>query len=151
MMSPLTRSNLILSAGARVCAIARDDVIEVMRALPIASVAGAPPFVLGLSVVRGAPIPVVDLGALIGAERSAPTRFVALRLGDRRAALAVEAVLGVRDLDVATFGGLPPLLKDSDADIVDAIGMLDERLLFLLDAGRIVPDQVWRFLAEDRA
>ena len=52
---------LIVMAGARACAIPLDYVAETMRPLPIEPVAGTPGFVRGVSVIRGAPTPVVDL------------------------------------------------------------------------------------------
>jgi purine-binding chemotaxis protein CheW len=86
-------------------------VVEVMRPLPLEPVIGLPTFILGLSVIRGAPVPVVDLAALTGDRRgSGTTRFVTLGLGERRVAVAVEEVLGVRALDVETLQELPPLL-----------------------------------------
>jgi len=39
------------------CAFFAINVAEVMRPLPIVSLASMPPFVLGLSVIRGAPRP----------------------------------------------------------------------------------------------
>src|SRR5205085_1730186 len=90
---------LLCRMGGRACALRIAQVVETMRPLPVEPVAGAPPFVLGVTLLRGAPAPVIDGGALLGSGRSQPTRFVTLRVGERRAVLAVEAVLGVRTLD----------------------------------------------------
>ena len=51
---------LVVMVGARACAIPLDHVAETMRPLPIEPVAGTPGFVRGVSVIRGAPTPVVD-------------------------------------------------------------------------------------------
>src|SRR5579864_4751234 len=68
---------LFVRAGAHMCALALSNVAEIMRPLPIAPLAGAPEIVRGLSVIRGAPVPVVDLGRLLGSEAQSPsTRFV---------------------------------------------------------------------------
>ena len=56
---------LVVTAGAHACAFPLHHVVEIMRPLPIKSVAGTPGFVRGVSVVRGAPTPVVDLKALL--------------------------------------------------------------------------------------
>ncbi len=66
-----------------------------------------------------------------------------LRLGERRVALAVEEVLGVRALPGATLHRLPPLLSEASRDAVSAIGALDDALLLALDTGRLVPQAVW--------
>ncbi len=92
-------------------------------------------------------MPVVDLGALLGsAEPSLPTRFLTLRLEDRRVALAVKSVVGVRELAPDVLSELPLLLAQADQTAVAAIGMLDAELLLSLEATRIVPDRLWPLL-----
>jgi len=115
-----------------------------MRPLPIESLPSLPPFLIGLSIVRGAPIPVVDAGYLLTAKATgaAATRFVTIKLGSRRAALAVDAVIGVRDLAAAAAHELPPLLHDAE-ELVQTIGALDADLLLVLRSARIVPESVW--------
>lgn len=138
---------LVCRARALLCALPVARVIETMRPLPVEPLAGAPPFVRGLSIIRGAPVPVVDAGSLLGAgggERW--TRYVALRCGERRVALAVEEVVGVRTLSPEVLGDLPPLLDAAGAEIVSRVGTLDARLLLVLQEARLVPDSVWRSL-----
>src|SRR2546425_3225432 len=141
---------LLVRAAGRLCAVPIAHVVEVMRALPVEPIPGAPSFVPGLAIIRGAPTPVVDLGLLTGG-RSADGRFVTLRLGDRRAALAVDAVIGVRALDGWLLQQLPPLLRDAGAEVVDTVGVLDGELLVALRAGRLVPEEVWQALAAREA
>ncbi|VTR92557.1 chemotaxis protein : Uncharacterized protein OS=Pseudogulbenkiania ferrooxidans EGD-HP2 GN=O166_02540 PE=4 SV=1: CheW [Gemmata massiliana] len=136
---------LLTRLGSRLCAIPLVDVMESMRPLPAAPVPGVPSFVKGLAVIRGAPVPVVDLGLLVGATGAAPTgRYVLLRLGERRVAIAVDGVLGVRRLDGSALHKLPPLFQTSDPELTTGIGVRDEQLLFVLQTARIVPDEVWR-------
>ncbi len=139
---------LLVRAGEKLVALALTDVIETMRPLPVSALDGAPTFVLGAAVVRGAPVPVVDARALLGEDRVArpPGRFVSLRQGARRAALAVDDVLGVRTLG-AELGALPPLLQGVAAGLADAVAAIDEQLLLVLRSGRLVPDEVWRAMA----
>jgi purine-binding chemotaxis protein CheW len=142
---------LLCRIGSTIGALALKDVREIMRPLPIESLMGAAPFVLGLAIVRGSPGPVVDAGRLLGlsALRSLSTasassaRFVSLKLGDRTAALAVDEVLDVRSIAVGTLAQIPPLLREAGADLVSAIGALDSRLLVVLEAARLVPDSIW--------
>ena len=111
-----------------------------------------PDFLLGLSVVRGSPVPVVELQVVMGVGRKqAISRFVVLKLGARRVVLAVGAVVGIRELDGAHLDELPPLLREARADVVEAIGVLDTQLLLVLRASRLVPEEVWQRLPETAA
>jgi purine-binding chemotaxis protein CheW len=135
---------LLCRIGSRVGALTLKDVREVMRPLPIEPLAGMPPFVLGLAIVRGFPTPVIDAGRLLGPiGLPSPARFVSLKLGDRTAALAVDAVLDVRSLAARAVAEIPPLLREAGADLVSAIGALDTELLLVLEAARLVPESIW--------
>jgi purine-binding chemotaxis protein CheW len=121
-------------------------VVETMRPLPVEPIAGVPSFVRGVSIIRGVPTPVVDLGEVLGALGGVAERLVTLRLGNRLVALSVDAVLGVRDLDLSTIQELPPLLRGAPQDVIDAIGTLDDEVLMVLRAGWELPDEVWQAL-----
>ena len=140
---------LVVIVGARACAIPLHHVAEIMRPLPIEPVAGTPNFVRGVSVIRGAPTPVVDLKALLeNGEKSATYgRLVTIKLGERRVAIGVDSVVGLTNLDSAQLGELPPILRDLAADLIEAIGTRDAQLLVVLHAARIVPAEVWTTLA----
>ena len=140
-------SLLLCGAGNRVCGLPLEHVLETMRPLPLETIPRMPSFILGLSVVRGAPLPVVDLATLLGQERRASTRFITIRTGKRRIALAVASVLGIRELDGASLARLPPLLQSASAEFVTAIGALDSQLLVILETGRIVSDDAWTALS----
>jgi purine-binding chemotaxis protein CheW len=142
---------LLCRVGSRIVALDVRDVWETMRPLPIEPLTGAPTFVLGLAIVRGFPIPVVDADRLLGSSVSSsatpispsPARFVSLKLGVRGAALAVDAVLEIRALPTGMLANIPPLLGEAGADVVSVIGALDATLLLVLETARLVPDSVW--------
>jgi purine-binding chemotaxis protein CheW len=137
-------SLLLCDAGSRVCGLPLEHVIETMRPLPLEPIPGLPPFMTGLSVIRGAPVPVVELGILLGDERrKAGARFILIRAGERRVALCVNGVLGIRALEAASVAALPPLLLDANAAFVGMIGALDSRLLMILETARLVPAAAW--------
>lgn len=132
----------------RLCALPVRDLVETLRPLPVAKLPGAPPFVSGVAVIRGAPTPVVDGGRLLGAEGPGhPTRFVLLRLGERRVALAVESVERVTELSAAALARVTPLLGALSAELVEAIGSVDDELLLSLRAASLVPEEVFHALA----
>ena len=144
---------LIVMAGARACAIPLDRVAEPMRPLPIEPVAGMPGFVRGVSLIRGAPTPVVDLKALLEKGENSAThgRFVTIKVGERRVAIGVDGVVGLVNLDSAQLAELPPILGDAAAGLIEAIGTRDAQLLVVLRAARSVPDEVWTTLAAAEA
>jgi purine-binding chemotaxis protein CheW len=139
---------LIVTVGTRACAIPVEHVGETMRPLPIESIADMPEFIRGVSVIRGTAVPVVDLGALLQTSDRSDTygRFVTVKIGERRVAVAVDGVVGLRNLDLTQIGELPPLLRASDPRVIDAIGTCDAQLLIVLGAMRLVPDEVWMAL-----
>jgi purine-binding chemotaxis protein CheW len=59
----------------------------------------------------------------------------------------VGAVIGVRELDAASVDKMPPLLRDARAEVIEAIGVLDARLLLVLRASRLLPEEIWQMLS----
>ena len=131
---------LSVHAGSHRAGIPLASVREIMRPMPIARVAGAPHFVLGLSVIRGVSMPVVDLGALLGEASDSDEfgRFVRLELGARSVALAVRSVTGVVEIAPGSLGGMPPLLSRAASEVVEALALHDSALLLVLKTARLV-------------
>jgi purine-binding chemotaxis protein CheW len=138
---------VLCRVGTRFCAFPVEHVEETMRPLPLQRLPGMPAFVLGVSVIRGVATPVVDAHRLLDGQASGtPTRFLTLRLNERRVALAVDAVVGVRDLGGDRLQDLPPLLQSAGAEAVASIGTLDAELLLILRGARVVPEPLWAAL-----
>jgi len=115
-----------------------------MRPLALETLPDMPHFLLGVSIIRGAAVPVVSAAKLAGgAAATPPTRYVTLKLGERRVALAVESVIGVRVLPLGSLEEIPPLLRELDGNAVAAITTLDAELLLVLQGARLIPEQVW--------
>lgn len=133
---------LLCRAGTQLCALPTEHVIEVMRHLPITPIAGAPIYVRGMSVIRGAPVVVVDAALLVGQHTTEIARLVTIRAGTRTFALAVQSVLDISTFASDKSGQLPPLLRDTANETIEAIGILDAELLFFLRTARIVSEEV---------
>jgi len=143
--APERMASLVCRVATRSCAIPIGAVIETVRPRPIEPIAGAPAFVAGLAVVRGAPVLVVDAAQLLCPEpgrTGRAARFVTLRTAPQPIALAVDAVLGVRWLASEQLSALPPLAGAVAPDAIAAIGALDARLVVVLEAARLVPPAV---------
>lgn len=133
---------LVCRARSLLVAFPVTAVLETMRPLPVAPLAGAPAGVLGVAVIRGAATPVVDVGALLGLSGpAAPARFVTVRTGAESVALAVEEVDSVRTLPREAATRLPLLYAGDGAGPLAALGALDAELLAVLEATRILPGE----------
>ena len=154
VVARLERSNLVVRSfscllcrvGGMLCALALEHVEETMRPLPVEPLAGVPSFIQGLAVVRGIPTPVVDTALLLGGAAShprQPTRFVTVKAGTRRVALAVDTVVGVVAIPSSSVDALPPLFENAGLTAIDTIGVLDAELLLVLHHTRLVPDEAW--------
>ena len=128
---------LVVRLGSQLAALPVSDVSETFRPIPIEPIANAPHGVLGASIVRGAPMPVVDLALIVAGTSRPATPFVVVKAGGRHVAVAVEPVVGVRALSESDRAALPPLLA-SESSAVRALGALDSELNLVLEAGRLL-------------
>ena len=141
-------SYLLCRIDDLISAIPIPQVIEIMRVLPCVPLADTPPWLLGVSVIRGVPTPVVDLArAIRGESASRPSRVVTVRAGERQAALAVGEIVGIAALRNDSM----PLLRDAARGVVDAVATLDRDLLLVLDSARVVPEDVWAAMQDSHA
>ncbi|HEY8946910.1 MAG TPA: chemotaxis protein CheW [Polyangiaceae bacterium] len=143
MPGPGARFSLLCRVKGRFCALPLSNVIEIMRPLAVEALLGAPPFVLGLSIIRGEATAVVSARRLFGDEDGPPGRFVTLRTGRRKVALAVDDVLEVRALDAELLSELPPLLREVEGTLASRLGALDAELLMVFADARAFDEQPW--------
>ncbi|WP_203993677.1 chemotaxis protein CheW [Virgisporangium aurantiacum] len=136
--------SLVFRADTHLAAIGLEHVTEVLRPLPVEGLAGVPPYVRGICVLRGRPVPVVDIGLLLGGERLTgeygAARFVGVRTGPQTAVLAVDTVVGIRDIPLDRLHDLSSVTGSVACTAVGAIG---REPLLLLETGRVIPDSVW--------
>lgn len=129
---------LLVHAGPQLCAIPLGSVVETMRPLPIERIQGAPGALLGVSVVRGGAVPVVDLARLISGETSEPRRWVLARTQERSVALAATDVLGVSTLTPEAIEPGAALAASIAAPCVSAITCRGGRSIAILDVDRVL-------------
>lgn len=153
--APPTTLFVACVAGRRL-ALPLEHVVEILRPLPIEALADAPEGVLGLAVVRGAPLPVFDPAIVFagapdeldacgapGTSRGASERrrWVVVATRDaRRVVLAVDDVLGVRAFPSERLRELPPLLATSGTRRLAAVATLDAELVLVLTSARLVEE-----------
>lgn len=147
---PDIRPWLVCRSASHSCALPLSSVVETLRPLPVEPLRPAPPFISGISVIRGRPTPVFDLAAFLEDFEVKPTRFVSLSIANRPVALAVSAVRGIYSFAVAAEGTLPPLMRGVARDSVSAVGILDRQLLLFLETSRMIPPEFFEHLATNR-
>ncbi len=106
-------------------ALAVERVLEVVELGDLAPLPGSPAQVIGVRNLRGQVVAVIDMATLLGLPGQGPKRIVVAELGERRAGLAVDAVLDVGPLPDASEQAESPYL--SGATLVDGtlVGLLD--------------------------
>lgn len=141
-------ASLVFRAGPLLCAVRIEDVIETMRPLAVHPLAGTPPFVSGICIMRGAPTLVVDVARLLGGVTAPVRRFVAVRTERGPVAFAIGEIQGVRPVAADAAARQEALLGDAPARLVAAVGTLDAEPVLVLQSMRLVPDDVWAAAAE---
>ncbi|BCJ56541.1 hypothetical protein Asp14428_80160 [Actinoplanes sp. NBRC 14428] len=141
--TPAGVPSLVFRAGPLLCALRIDDVIETMRPLVTHPLAGTPPFVSGICIMRGAPTLVVDVARLLGGASAPVGRFVAVRTERGPVAFAIGEIQGVRPVGGDPAARHEALLGDAPARLIAAVGTLDAEPVLVLQGMRFVPDEVW--------
>jgi purine-binding chemotaxis protein CheW len=134
---------VLVRSGNLFCALPLASVIETLRSPPVTAIDGAPGWVQGVAVIRGATVVVIDLGILLGpgSAQGKQTRVITLRAGARVVGLGVESIVGVRQFERSVLAEVPPLLLHAHPQVVTAIGLLDGELMLVLDGSRIITAQ----------
>jgi purine-binding chemotaxis protein CheW len=116
------------------------SVQEINRMMQITRVPQSPPFVEGVINLRGKIIPVVDLRKRFGLESKAATsenRIVVVEVSGRVIGFMVDKVNEVLRVPGSIVEPPPPMVCGIDSEYVQSVGKLEDRLLILLDLGRL--------------
>lgn len=99
-VAPPAARACVVRLGGRPFAVDVVDAREVVTLDTTTPVPGAPASVLGVMNLRGSVLPVVEIRPLLGLPARGPgDRAIVLADGDRRAAVLIEAVIGLTTLD----------------------------------------------------
>ena len=118
------------------------QVREVVRAVVIAALPGAPPIVEGVIDVRGELVPVLDIRArfeLPPAELSASQRLVLVRTQGRKAALRVDQVIGIEHISADRWTDRAEILRG--AHRIAGVARLAGELVLLHDLDTFLDDE----------
>jgi len=110
--------------GGRTLAIDVAQLREVVRFREPTPLPGAPEPVEGVIDLRGALVPVVDLGRVLGGERVRPgrrTRIAVAEVEGLVVGLVVDAALEILSVPGSALGDAPPLAREAGCEATRAV------------------------------
>lgn len=114
----------------------------IIKMQAITKVPHAPPFVEGVTNLRGEVLPVIDLHKRFGLDAtevdSKNTRIVVVELAGQKVGMIVDAVSEVLRVPEEAIEPPSPIVTTVDSAFIRGIAKVGERLIILLDLGRIL-------------
>jgi purine-binding chemotaxis protein CheW len=110
--------------GGRPVGIDVAQLREVVRFQPATPLPGAPAQIEGVIELRGALVPVVDLGRLLGGEPLRPgrrSRIAVAEIDGLAIGLAVDAAIEILAVDSAALGDVPALVTQAGCEATRAV------------------------------
>ncbi len=119
------------------------SVREIRGWTPATPLPRAPGFMKGVINLRGAVLPIVDLGARLGLKTSEPTArhvIMVAHIGRRTVGLLVDAVSDIIQLTDDLIQATPDVASDHVKTFVKGVFAIEGRMVSLLELEWIVPE-----------
>lgn len=132
---------LVFTLGEEEYAIDILKVREIRGYDSVTTIANAPAFIKGVINLRGTIVPIVDLRIKFGVGEVAYTSFtvvIILKLGVRVVGIVVDGVSDVIGLPRDAVRPPPDFSAQVDARHIAGLGMVDDRMLIVLDIERLM-------------
>ncbi|MCA3006623.1 MAG: chemotaxis protein CheW [Planctomycetaceae bacterium] len=113
---------------------------EINRMMALTRVPQSPPEVEGVINLRGKIIPVIDLRkrfALAANEHSEQSRIIVVEVHNRVIGFIVDRVSEVLRISSKIVEPAPAMVCSVDSDFIAGVGKLEDRLLILLELGKL--------------
>ena len=114
---------------------------EINRIMRLTKVPNSPDFVDGIVNLRGKVIPVLNLRKRFGLpekETDTSTRIVVLEIKGSTIGFIVDAVSEVLRIPKNTIEPAPAIVSGVEADYIEGVGKLNDRLLIILNMDKIL-------------
>ncbi len=128
---------------------------EVKGWTPVTRLPRLPPFVSGVLNLRGSIVPIIDMRARFGLERTEPgptTVVIVINVGElaeqQAAGIVVDAVSDVVDVENAEVKPPPRFGTTLDASYIRGLAEVGEKMVMLLDADRLLSQEELQGLKE---
>lgn len=113
---------------------------EINRMIELTRVPNSPAEIMGVINLRGKIFPVVDLRNKFGFPETAHnehTRIIVLEYGGRETGFIVDRVHEVLRIDRGVLDPTPEVMSSVDADFIEGIAKLEDRLLIVLELEKL--------------
>lgn len=117
---------------------------SIIKMQDITAVPHAPPFVEGVTNLRGTVLPVIELRRRFGfppGKETKDTRIVVIEMDGLTVGVIVDAVTEVMRVANDTIEPPSPLVTTIDSAFITGIAKIDKRLVILLDLSKVLSTQ----------
>lgn len=132
---------LTFTLGGEEYALNIMDIKEIIRPRDVTEVPKTPDYIQGIFSLRGTIIPVFDVRLRLGLPQSESgplSRIVVVKFQEHFFGLLVDKVVQVLDIPISKIEPPPEILGGVEGEFLRGIGRIDERLIILLNLGRIL-------------
>jgi len=149
-MTPSSSSNSALrelisfQIGAQEFCVDIMSVREIRGWTPATPLPRTPVFVRGVINLRGAVLPIVDLGSRLGLQMTEPTKrhvIIVTRIEEQLVGLLVDAVCDIITVRDDQIQSTPDVASDLVQQFVKGILSMDGRMISLIYLERVLPDR----------
>ncbi len=114
----------------------------IIKMQPITLVPHAPPFVEGVTNLRGKVLPVIDLRKRFGLPRgetnSKDMRIVVMEMNGATVGMVVDGVSEVLQVSLEAIEPPSPIMRTTESGFIKGIAKLADRLVILLDIDQVL-------------
>jgi purine-binding chemotaxis protein CheW len=115
----------------------------IIKMQQITKVPQSPDYVEGITNLRGAVLPVIDLEKRFGIpahEKNRDTRIVVVNMGKLKIGMIVGAVSEVLTIDDSVIEPAPAIVTTINSRFISGIARIDSRLVILLDLSLVLSE-----------
>jgi purine-binding chemotaxis protein CheW len=137
----MERQLVIFSLGDELYGVDIAAVEGIIKMQAIMAVPHAPPFVEGVTNLRGKVLPVIDLRKRFGLNASQATRdsrIVTVEVAGLKVGMVVDGVSEVLRVSEEAIVPPSPLVTTVDSAFITGIAKVADRLIILLDLGQVM-------------
>ena len=116
------------------------QVIRIEKMLPLTRVPNAPAFVMGVCNLRGSVIPVIDLKKRLAlpSRQDENAKIIIVNVGKQVVGMTIDSTVDVSSIQSDEIEPSPTLVTGIDAQFIQGVAKLSNRLLIILDMERVL-------------